>query len=460
LDAELTWMPAWKIAALVAAKEVSPVEVTEHFLGRIETFQPTLKAFKHVDPAGAIEQARAAERAVLRGEPLGPLHGVPISVKEHIAVAGMPVTNFIGAPDRIARSDELAVTRLRAAGAIIVGVNAMMGTRASEPGRYNWEAEARNPWDLSRVPGWSSSGGAAAAAARLVPIALGSDGGGSTRLPSAYCSLVGMHPTSGLVPSFNYAIRMRADRTTTVGPLARDVRDAALTLQAIAGPDGRDFDVLQGDPPDLLGGLGDGAEGLRLAWTDDFGFASMYAFEESARIIEFVRDAAQGLTSLGALVERADVAWEDFFPGFLATAHLFRPPMGAAMPPPSREAWASAMDLRQRNWTRFRELFRTCDLLVSPTAQLLPARMEDWAAWWGGAGPVAFPHKTFTPHYTSHTHMFNWLGFPAISVPAGFVNGLPVGLQFVGWPGDDSRLLRLAEAFLRAFPRREKPPVS
>jgi Asp-tRNA(Asn)/Glu-tRNA(Gln) amidotransferase A subunit family amidase len=174
-----------------------------------------------------------------------------------------------------------------------------------------------------------------------------------------------------------------------------------------------------------------------------------------------VRAAAQGLKSLGASLEPVDEVWEDFFPGIIATGHLFRPMVpGPAPQRPSREAWTAAMDLRQRNWTRFRALFRDYDLLISPTTQLLPATMEDWAARWGGKGPRPFPHQAFAPHYTSHTHMFNWLGFPAVSVPAGFVDGLPVGLQIVGWPGSDAKVLRAAQAFSKAYPRPERPPIS
>jgi aspartyl-tRNA(Asn)/glutamyl-tRNA(Gln) amidotransferase subunit A len=183
---ELTWLPAWRIRELIARKEISPVEVLDHFLARIEQFNPTLKAFRHLDAVGAREQAKRAEEAVRRGDTPGPLHGIPISVKEHIAVAGMPVMGVRGGADLVAARDDLGVARLRASGAILVGTNTMMGTSAPAPGQYNWDAEARSPWDPARAPGWSSSGGAAAAAARLLPIAIGSDGGGSTRLPAPF----------------------------------------------------------------------------------------------------------------------------------------------------------------------------------------------------------------------------------------------------------------------------------
>jgi aspartyl-tRNA(Asn)/glutamyl-tRNA(Gln) amidotransferase subunit A len=452
---ELTWMPAWKIRELIAAGEVSPVAVTEHFLGRIEEHGDTLRAFRHVDQAGAREQAKEAEARVGRGDELGPLHGIPVSVKEHISVAGLPVL-LLGVGERTARFDDLGVARLREAGAVIVGTNTMMGTQAPAPGEYNWDAEARNPWDPTRVPGWSSSGGAAATAAGLLPLTIGSDGGGSTRLPGAYSGLVAVHPTAGLVPTFNYGAQMRANPTGTIGPLTRDVTDAAITLQAMAGPDGRDFDCIQSEPPDYRAALAEGVDGLRLGWTDDYGFTSMYEFEESPRVVAAVRDAAKGFSTLGASLDTLDEQWEDFFPGLAGTMHLFAG-TGARI---DKEQWNSAINLRDRNWRQFRDVFADHDLIVSATAQLLAPKVEDWAQYWGGSGPVPFPHGVFAPHYTSHTHMFNWLGFPALNVPAGFVDGLPVGLQLVGWPGSEATILRAAHAFVAAYPREERPVVS
>ena len=287
----LTWMPAWQIRELIGKAEISPVEVTEHFLGRIEELNPTLKAFATLDAVGARAQAKRAEEAVLAGQPLGTLHGIPISAKEHIPIAGLPTQELFGPNVTVAVRDELGIARLRGAGAIVLGTNTQMGTaggatrQSDDPrafGAFNWEKEARNPWDPSRVPGWSSAGPAASAAARLVPIAIGSDGGGSTRLPGAYSGVVGVHPTSNLIPSVDYT-GLRPTPMLTIGPLCRDVVDAAIALQAMAGPDGRDFLCQQIDPPDYLEQVAAGAAGLRLGWTDDFGFTDMYAQEESPR---------------------------------------------------------------------------------------------------------------------------------------------------------------------------------
>jgi Asp-tRNA(Asn)/Glu-tRNA(Gln) amidotransferase A subunit family amidase len=460
MNDELTWMPAWRLRELMAKRDVSALEVTDHFLGRIEELNPVLKAFKHVDAKGARQQASHADAQ--SGGTSGPLHGIPISVKEHIAVAGMPLMALFGdGTEHIARDDDLAVTRLRSAGAIIVGTNSMMGTSAPGPFQFNWEREARNPWDPSRAPGWSSSGGAATAAARLLPIAIGSDGGGSTRLPGAYSGVIGMHPTAGLVPSYNPGLPVRMNPTVTLGPLARDVTDVALTLQAMSGPDGRDFDCLQTPSPDMLSHLNDGIAELRLAWTDDYGFAGMYAFDESPRVIAAVREATlPTVHSLGAAIEEASAVWEDFWPGYVTSQFLFGGGPTGTTELPQRDAWIAAMESRGRNWETFNEVFAENDLLLSPTSQLLAPKIEDWAEWWSGTGPVPFPHGTFAPHYTSHTHMFNWLGFPAASLPCGFLDGLPIGLQVVGWPGSEDRILGFAQAFLRSRPREEHPTVS
>jgi aspartyl-tRNA(Asn)/glutamyl-tRNA(Gln) amidotransferase subunit A len=464
---ELTWLPAWRIRELMAKREVSPVDVTEHFLGRIEEHGPTLQAFLYVDSDGAREQARRAEAAVVAGEELGPLHGIPVSVKSHIDVAGLPKATPAGTVT--ATHDHLAVERLRGAGAVIVGHNTMMGSgadlsRSSAPGVYagfNWDVEARNPWDPTRVPGWSSSGGAATAVARLLPLSLGSDGGGSTRLPAAYSGVVGVHPTGGLIPWVDYG-QYASRPGTTVGPLARDALDAAIALSVMSGPDGRDFVGLPIDLPDALSEIDGGADGLRLAWTDDYGFTDIYAVDESPRVIAAAREAAMGLRSIGATVETTDEQWEDFWPG-LSVHHAVYGPMailgpesGAHVP---ADQWEAAHDLRKRNWERFRRLFGDYDLLLSATSQILAPKVETWDAWWTTQGP-SFHHGTFAPVYCSHTWMFNWLAFPAVSVPCAFVDGLPVGLQIVGPPGSDARVMRLAVAFQKAFPRDERPPVS
>jgi Asp-tRNA(Asn)/Glu-tRNA(Gln) amidotransferase A subunit family amidase len=473
MSEELTWLPAWRIRELIGKREVSAVEVTEHFLGRIEEFQPTLKAFIEVDGRGAREQAVRADRAVQQGDELGPLHGIPISVKEHILVAGLKAggKRDVG-PDGVSPWDDISVERLRAAGAVIVGTNSMLGSGGgatpAAPGApggiwtwFNWDVEARNPWDPSRVPGWSSSGGAAAAVAGLLPITIGSDGGGSTRLPAAYSGVVGMHPTRGLIPHVSYD-RPRFALTGTYGPLARSVRDVAIATHAMAGPDGRDYVCIQADPVDYLENIDAGVERMRFAWTDDYGFTATYASAESTRIIDYVRTAAQGLRGLGATVESTDEVWEERGTSGGAEPQVYEEIFGTtplSLGHPAPEAYRAAAESRQRNWERFRRLFRDHDLLLSVTAQRLASSVEEWNAAWTTDG-ASYPGGSFALTYISHTMMFNWLGFPAVSVPCGFVDGLPVGLQIVGPPGRDELVFRAASAFQEAFPRPERPAVS
>ena len=475
-DDELTWMPAWQMRDLMAKGELSSRQVTEHFLHRIDELNPTLKAFEHVDADGALAQADALDARVAAGDELGSLHGIPTSVKSHIRVKGVPyhaLSHDKRGPEP-SRFDDILVERLRSSGAVIVGSNTMMGAGGGgimDPDRpgvfrpFNWDAEARNPWDPTRVPGWSSSGGAAAAAARLLPVTIGSDGGGSTRLPAAYSGVVGLHTSRGLIPFVDYE-KPAMLLTVSRGPLARDVRDVALFTQAMAGPDGRDYVCLPDDTPTMVDGLSGGIEGMRLAWTEDFGFASRYATERSPAIIAVAREAARQLASLGAELVETDEVWEDRSPvstdSWLAEPSLYEAQVGVVLEPPAPPAYDGYLAMaesRARNVEHFRRFFRDHDVLLSVTAQRTATTVEEWEAGWTVDGP-SFPGGSFAPVYCSHTMIFNWLGFPAVSVPCGFVDGLPVGLQIACLPGREDKVLRVAAAFQQAFGRHERPIIS
>ena len=458
---ELTWMPAWRMREMIGSKDISPVEVTEHFLSRIEELDGKLKSFMTVDHKGARAQAKAAEKAVLAGEKLGPLHGIPISVKDHIAIKGLPKFDM-GLLRHIpeAPRDDVQVERLRKAGAIMFGTNTEMGSGSDVtkmPRQFNWDVEARSAWDQTRVPGWSSSGCASAAVARLVPIALGSDGGGSTRLPSAYSGIVGIAATPGRIPWIHPASPTLALSAST-GPMCRELKDAAIATQAMSGPDGRDFFSLQDPNPDFLTTLDDGVEGMRFAWSDDFGYASMYALEESPRVIAAIRNAALGFNKIGAKVDVIDEQWDDFFGGFMMMNQAFGSGGRGRGEMPSEEDYLASVAVRGRNYDHFMEVFKTHDVILAPTAQLLAPKVEVWNSRWT-TNDGNFPHGTFAGNYVSHVMMFNWLGFPAFNVPAGFVDGLPVGMQVIGRPGSEAKMFRVAQAFMKAYPRNERPPV-
>lgn len=455
---DISWLPAWRIAEMIASKQLTALDVTEHFLKRIEKFDPILNAFQTLDAAGARAQARAADEWQKSGKPLGTLHGIPIAVKEHTSVKGLPVVNGPGT-SVIATSDDIAVERLRAAGAIIFGTTKLpgMGNTAMTAHRdADLSRHPRNPWDPARVPGSSSAGSAAAVAAALVPIALGSDGGGSTRLPAAICGIVGVHTAMGRIPYAHYD-DPKIMLMITTAPLARNVRDAAIAMQAIAGPDGRDFIALEEPAPDYVGALDRGVAGMRFAWTDNYGYGSMYHTHQSAGIEALARKSAQGFTTLGATVAATDEQWEDFFIPFIMMNNAYDAVASdGTVPPP--EALKAASETRHRNWQRFNKLFETHDVLLSPCAGQLAYTVEEWDAAWNKDGDK-YPHKTFAPTYTVYTHMFNWLGWPALSIPCGYIDGLPVGLQLVAQPRHEAKLYAAAEAFLKAFPRNEKPPV-
>lgn len=456
---DITWLPAWRIAELIASRQLTAVQVTEHFLERIARLDPTLHAFQTLDAEGARAQARKADALQRSGEPLGTLHGIPIAVKEHTAVEGLPVVNGPGS-DVIATSDDIAVERLRAAGAIIVGTTKLpgMGNTAMTAGRdADLSRHPRNPWDPARVPGSSSAGSGAAVAAALVPVALGSDGGGSTRLPAAICGVVGVHTALGRIPYAHYD-DPKIMLMITTAPMTRDVCDAALVMQAIAGPDGRDFIALEEPAPDYLGALGQGVEGMRFAWTDNFGFGAMYATAQTAGIEAATRRAAEGFRQLGASVEATDEQWEDFFIPFIMMNNAYDAVSSDGTMPPAA-ALKEASETRHRNWQRFNRLFEQYDVLLSPCAAQTAYTVEDWDAAWNKDGDK-YPHKTFAPTYTVYTHMFNWLGWPALSIPCGYIDGLPVGLQLVAQPRNEAKLYAAADAFLKAFPRSERPPVS
>jgi Asp-tRNA(Asn)/Glu-tRNA(Gln) amidotransferase A subunit family amidase len=456
MSEELTWLPAWRIREMIGKREVSPVEVVDHFLGRIEEHDGTLKAFAHLEQAESRRLAKAAEKAVLDGDDLGLLHGIPVSVKGHIFVKGWPTFDMGSTrPIPEAWHDDVQVERLRAAGAIVVGTNTLMGSGATRDG-YNWDVEARNPWDPTRVPGWSSSGTAAAVCARLVPLGLGSDGGGSTRLPSAYSGVFGIVATPGRIPWINPG-SPALTLTASTGPMCRDVIDGALATQAMAGHDGRDFYSLFDEPDDYLAEIDAGVEGMRFAWSDDLGFASIYAMEESPRVISAIREAALGFGQIGATVEVTDERWDDFHDGFQMINRVFGSGgRGTGEKVPEPEFWES-LEARGRNIAKFDRLWKDFDVLLTPTAQLVARTVEEWDACWT-TDQDRFAHGSFAGTYTSHVMLFNWLSFPAFSVPCGFVDGLPVGMQIVGKPGTEKKMFQIAQAFRTAFPRDERPP--
>lgn len=451
----LTWLPAWKLREMIVTREVSSVEVVEHFLERIEALDAQLHAFRKLDARAAREQAVQADKAIRSGGTLGLLHGVPIAVKELFSVKGFPVPgsyfSYLSSGKAgalpVADRDDIEVERLRAAGAIIVGITVAAAGLA--PGMSDASQLPRNPWDISRTPGSSSAGSGAAVAAGLLPMAIGDDGGGSLRLPSALCGLLGLHPTPGRIPYVDYK-SMAPRATGTTGPMTRCVRDAAIGMQILSGPDGRDFVCMQEEPPDFIAALESGIKGKRFAWTDNFGFAPLPASLQSTDVISTVHAATGSLQRAGGSVTRIATAWESPVASWLAAQQLLSGTniSGLSEAPFSKAEMVAALDSRARNWRRFREVFAQYDFIISPTAHYTAPKIPDWVELW--KQQVGRPKYGLVLDTSAGLSICNVLGLPAISVPAGFVDGLPVGLHFIGKRGKEAELLQVAQAFLAA----------
>ncbi len=433
-DGDLAAQPVWRLAERIADGEVSAVEVTEAVLARIAERDPHVRAFRTVAADAARQAAQEAQGAAREGRVLGPLHGVPLALKEHIPVAGCNYWNSFDGSHSIAQHDGIEAERLRAAGAILVGTT-VAGLTAREFGAERGQPE--NAWDNARVCGDSSSGCAAAVAAGMVPAAVAVDGLGSTRLPAAFCGLVGLNPTRGRIPwTSDSAINPRL--LSNAGPLTTNARDAALLMQVLAGPDGRDLMSRPDAPPDYMAGLGKRLAGLNLAYSDDPFEASACAGQQAAEVIAMVRSAAQRLVEGGARLEPVADRLTGAGPAAMAI-------LGADRTMATRSEAASDVVMRAKlarkqaiDW--FNAMFTRYEALVTPTIQYVAPTREEWAQAWNDPG--------YMLTYAAHTAASNLTGYPAISVPAGLVQGMPVGVQFWGPPDSEPLLLRMAEAFL------------
>ncbi|MFT4084075.1 MAG: amidase [Nocardioides sp.] len=431
----LTWTPAWRLKELIDQREVSPVDVTKHFLERIEEHNEALGAVSFVDHAGAIAAAQQAERDVLRGESLGLLHGVPVLIEEVVEVTGWPFYTYSTfRTDRsmeplhlTGRRDEIVPERLRAAGAILLGQ-----TKVGQDG-------VRNPWDLNRVPGQSSGGPGSAAGAGFAPLNVAADGAGSVRAPAAFCGVVGMIATRGRIPVVDWE-NLAPWTHRQLGPMARDTRDAGLFLNAAAGPSGRDCYALPDTPPDFTHLLGADPAGIRLGWTDDFGFSEAKAGQyDTPGLIGFTRAAVGSLEADGVAFTNLTETWagheEDFFSFMMSVAPTSPHPVENAK-------FAASVEERNRMWKTFETSFATHDLILSPTVRFIAPTREEWDHYTDHDQQAgAFIMDAECPH----TRLANWMGFPALTVPVGLINGMPVGVHIMGPPNSEPTILQVSQ---------------
>ena len=464
---DLGFTSANELAQLIRRRSLSPVEITRTVLERIERLNHQLGAYVMVHAERALGEARAAEQAVMASEPLGPLHGVPISIKDNLWTAGERTTYGSRLlAEFVAPQDAPSVARLRAAGAVLVGRTNLpeFAWRGSTDNRLF--GESRNPWDLTRTPGGSTGGGAAAVAAGLGPLALGSDGAGSIRIPASFCGLVGFKPTFGRVPM--YPAAGGNELVAHVCPLARTVRDVGLMMSAIARHDPRDPFALPDDGVDYRSACDESLARtpLRIAWSADLGFAPV---ERETR--EIAETAARAFAEIGVTVDEATPDLGDpssilkiLYGGAQAGAHAARSAEQKAQMDPDLVAYAEAsaglsvveyvraVGARQAMVDALRRFFERYDLLLTPTL-CLPAFPL------GVVGPTEVAGRKVTHLGWTLCYPFNYSGQPAVSVPAGWTaSGLPVGLQIVGRRLEDALVLRAAATFEALRPWADRRP--
>lgn len=447
-------------AAAVRARRVSALELTEACLERIGRLDPGLRAFITVDAEGARRAAKERDAELAAGRLRGPLHGVPLAWKDLCHLEGLPTSCGTRTAEYF-RADRpcTAAARLVAAGAVTVGKLNMTELALGPFGDNAHHGDVQNPWRPGHCAGGSSSGSGAAVAAGLVPGALGSDTGGSIRLPAACCGIVGLKPTYGRVSRAGaMPLSWSNDH---LGPMARTVRDAALMLGLMAGPDPADATAARRPVPDYLAGLETGATGLRIGVPENYFFDGV-----TDEVAAAVRAAAGVLAGCGATVielrlpDPQPVADVTNLISRVESAtihvrllrerpHELQPVVRARLEPGLQLAahdYLQALRLRARLTRTFiGQVFGEVDALLAPTIPEPAPRLDE-----AKAGPPAAVIQRMG-RFSRLTRPFNGLGLPVAAVPCGFSRqGLPLGLQLAGRPFDEATVLRLARAYERA----------
>ena len=456
-------------AGLIESGQLSPVELAQAHLDRIESTEPALNSFISLLADRALSQATDAEREISAGTYRGPLHGIPIGLKDLYYTKG--ITTTVGSRilrDFVPDYDAAVVERFDDAGAVLLGKLQMhefaLGATSVNP----HDGPAHNPWDVSRITGGSSGGSGSAVAARQCMAALGSDTGGSIRIPSGLCGIVGMKPSFGLIS--RHGVHPLSWSLDTVGPMTRTALDAAIVMNALAGHDSRDPSSAQVPDQDFTAGIGEGVAGLRIGIPDDF-FYDVIDGEVSAAICE----AAGILAELGAVVERCSIPALNHCLGISSAvlvteaaetlfSHIRERPedigadvrarlyLGAMTPAVD---YIKAQRARAAYNKQLADAMNTYDLLLAPTAAVGAPRIDQEFVEIGGQMENALSLMSRL------TRPFNLTGQPTISVPCGFTSdGMPIGMQLAGRMWEDSVVLRAAHAFEQATEwHSRRPPI-
>jgi len=465
-DTDLCFISAKKLASTYRQKKLSPVEVINAILARIEKLNPRLNAYCLILAEEARKEAKKAEIAFRRNKKVGPLCGIPVSVKDLVFTKGIRTTGGSKIFEQfIPDEDETSVARLKAAGAIIIG-------KTNTP-EFGYMAVThnplfgitRNPWNLEKTAGGSSGGAAASVAAGLGPLALGTDGGGSIRIPSAFSGIFGFKPSYGRVP--HEPGFPGWETLSHTGPMTRTVADAALMMEIIAGPDDKDRYSLPSIAGTYSGALRGSVKGTKIAWSPDLGYATV-----ELEVLEITSAAAQAFRKAGCTIKEYNPKLEcpeDIFTTMVfceyhaaLSEHLatwrdkMDPPLARLVEMGgnfSAKDYVQATFRRQKFHASVQNIFREYDFLLTPTTAV-PAFQT------GKMAPELVAGERLSPiGWMAFTYPFNLTGQPAASVPCGFTkDGLPVGLQIIGRRHDDAGVLRMAAAFERLKPWNDKKP--
>ncbi len=460
---ELTQLAATELIERYRARSLSPVEATQACLDRIRAVDRAINAFCFLDEPAALASARDSEQRWSRGAPCGPLDGVPVAIKDLILTRGMPTLrgSRTVAANQPWDVDAPVTARLREAGAVILGKTTTPEFGCKGETNSPLTGITRNPWDLAKSSGGSSGGTAAAVAAGMCPIAIGTDGAGSVRIPAAFCGNFGFKPSFGRVPAYPLS---PFGSVAHLGPHTMNVSDAALAMNVMKRPDARDWTSLPPDDSDYRAGLSDGLRGVRIAYSPALGYAQV-----DPEVARAVRSAVDQLATLGAQVREIDPGFDDpleittglWFVGSWTVWNTLTREQQALTDPDFRAeaelgAELSALQVQRLNLqrgelgSRMRQFMQQHDLLVTP-AVAVPAF---------GAKPPG--HTRMQPlsmlGWTPFSYPFNLTQQPACTIPCGLTSGgLPIGLQFVGPMFGDALVLRAARAFEQARPI-SRPP--
>ncbi len=463
MTTDLTQCPAHELLALYRSGQASPVEATRAVLARTERLNPLINAFCVVDADAALASARASEARWQAhrssGAPVGELDGVPTSIKDLILTRGWPTLRGSRTIDpKLAWDvDAPATARLRESGAVLLGKTTTPEFGCKGETNSPATGITRNPWNLAHTPGGSSGGAAAAVAAGLGPLAVGTDGAGSVRIPAAFCGNVGLKPSFGRVPAYPLS---PFGSVAHLGPHTLSVRDAALMMNVLKKPDARDWTALPADSTDYTVGLEDGIRGLRIAYSPTLGYAKNVHPEIAAAVDAAVRQ----LQALGAHVEQVDPGFEDpleittglWFLGAHTVWSGLTPEQQAVTDPDFRAeaelgAQLSALQVQQLHQRRgalgshMRQFMQRYDLIVTPSVAVPAFEARS-------AGTVPMDPQAMLG-WTPFSYPFNLTQQPAITVPCGLTSkGLPMGLQIVGPMFGDALVLRAARACESVLP--------